>query len=139
MLLFFKLVDETQISKPPKPTCHGNSITLLTSEQIYLLHFNMRYPVTLKMGSKHQYKYNILSFIPPIHQFDLNCHQFLRLNYQHSIFLKSQDYPTILMRLLLRLKVSVDSSFTAVKSSGTARASETRKYQEAHAKTFPEN
>ena len=30
------------------------------------------------------------------------------------------------MRLLLRLKVSVDSSFTAVKSSGTARASETK-------------
>ena len=28
MLLFFKLVDETQISKPPKPTWHHNSIKL---------------------------------------------------------------------------------------------------------------
>ena len=32
----------------------------------------------------------------------------------------------MLMRLLLSLKVSVDSSFTAVKSSGNARASETK-------------
>ena len=53
MLLFWKLVDETQISKPPEPTTHHiqwNYGSFYPSELIYLFHFNMRYPVGRSAG-----------------------------------------------------------------------------------------
>ena len=44
MLLFWKLVDETQISKPPEPTRHHNSIKLwillpLRADLLYILQY----------------------------------------------------------------------------------------------------
>ena len=55
MLLFFKLVDETQISKPPKPTCHRNSITLwiiqpLRADLLVTLQYEI--PCTFEDGKK---------------------------------------------------------------------------------------
>ena len=46
MLLFWKLVDETQISKPPEPTRHHNSIKLLIplslrAELLFTLHYEI--------------------------------------------------------------------------------------------------
>jgi hypothetical protein len=51
MLLFWKLVDETQISKPPEPNRHHNSInyeSIYPSELFYFAYFNMRHPVKEK-------------------------------------------------------------------------------------------
>ena len=46
MLLFLKLVDETQILRPPEPTRPHSYIKLLNpSELIYFALFNMRHPV----------------------------------------------------------------------------------------------
>ena len=44
MLLFQKLIDETQISKPPEPTRHHNSIRLwiflsLRADLLYILQY----------------------------------------------------------------------------------------------------
>ena len=44
MLLFWKLIDETQISKPPEPTMHHNSIKLwillsLSADLLYILQY----------------------------------------------------------------------------------------------------
>ena len=53
MLLFWKLVDETQMSKPPKATRHHNSTKLLIllprSELIYFVFFTMRHPVHINI------------------------------------------------------------------------------------------
>ena len=48
ILLFWKLVDETQMVKPPEPTIYHNSkkyLILLPLRAIYLDRFIMRYPV----------------------------------------------------------------------------------------------
>ena len=48
MLLFLKLVDETQITATPEDTSHHNSrklLVLLSLRAIRMLHFVMRYPV----------------------------------------------------------------------------------------------
>ena len=48
MLLFWKMIDETQISKPPEATTHHDSRNygpFYPSEPFTFAHFNMRHPV----------------------------------------------------------------------------------------------
>ena len=48
MLLFWKMIDETQISKPPEATIHHDSRNygpFYPSEPFTFAHFNMRHPV----------------------------------------------------------------------------------------------
>ena len=96
---FYKLVQDTQMSKPPKATWHNNSTkfwSFYPSEPIQKAHFNMRHPVVAKKSADIVSFCN--SFITTYLYRNPNKHIYLILPlsqfYRAEIVLKTPDIGT---------------------------------------------